>query len=131
LTGFLYLAKLRIVMDAETRGGYERRAKVIKALAHPSRLLILDVLAVRKLCVKEITELVGSEMPTVSRHLSILKNAGVLQERKHGSSVYYSLRIPCTLNFFKCADAVIEATSKQQKATQHRPAKLKQLFLGA
>ncbi len=103
-------------MDAKTAQKYDRRSKVIKALAHPSRLFIVDRLAEREYCVNELTSLIGSEMPTVSKHLSVLKNAGVVKDEKRGASIYYSLRIPCILNFFKCADAVLEAIRKEQDA---------------
>ncbi len=103
-------------MDAKTSQKYQRRSAVIKALAHPSRLYIVDKLAERPHCVNELTALVGSEMSTVSKHLSVLKNAGVVQDEKRGASIYYSLRIPCILNFFKCADAVLEAIRKEQSA---------------
>lgn len=103
-------------MDAITFQKYERRSRVIKALAHPSRLYIVDRLAEHERSVGELTALVGSEMSTVSKHLSVLKNAGVVQDEKRGASIYYSLRIPCILNFFKCADAVLEAIKKEQNA---------------
>jgi DNA-binding transcriptional ArsR family regulator len=103
-------------MDTLTSQKYARRARVIKALAHPSRLFIVDRLAEREHCVNELTALIGSDMSTVSKHLSVLKNAGVIRDRKRGSSIYYSLRISCILNFFKCADAVIDAIKKEQDA---------------
>jgi len=100
-------------MDAKTSQKYSLRARVIKALAHPSRLYIVDKLAEREHCVNELTSLIGCEMSTVSKHLSVLKNAGVVKDEKRGASIYYSLRIPCILNFFKCADAVLEAIRKE------------------
>ena len=103
-------------MDPRTSRKYEGRARVIKALAHPSRLLIVDKLAEHAHCVNELTALIGSDMSTVSKHLSVLKNAGVVQDEKQGSSIYYSLRIPCILNFFKCADAVIEAIRDEDRS---------------
>jgi len=103
-------------MDPRTALKYQRRAGVIKALAHPSRLLIVDKLAEHEHSVGELTTLVGSDMSTVSKHLSVLKNAGVVRDEKRGASIYYSLRISCILNFFKCADAVIEAIHKEQSA---------------
>jgi ArsR family transcriptional regulator len=103
-------------MDTKTARKYERRAAVIKALAHPSRLYIVDRLAEHEHSVGELTTLIGSDMSTVSKHLSVLKNAGVVQAQRHGASIYYSLRIPCILNFFKCADAVIDAIKLEQSA---------------
>ena len=103
-------------MDAKALQKFERRARVIKALAHPSRLYIVDMLAQHEHSVGELTTLVGSDMSTVSKHLSVLKNAGVVKDEKRGASVYYSLRIPCILNFFKCTDAVIDAIKREQTA---------------
>jgi DNA-binding transcriptional ArsR family regulator len=103
-----------MAMDSRTTQKYNLRSRVIKALAHPSRLFIVDRLAEREYCVNELTSLIGCEMSTVSKHLSVLKNAGVVKDEKRGASIYYSLRIPCILNFFKCADAVLEAIRKEQ-----------------
>ena len=105
-----------MIMDAKSSRKYEGRSRVIKALAHPSRLYIVDKLAEREYCVNELTSLIGSEMSTVSKHLSVLKNAGVVKDEKRGASIFYSLRIPCILNFFKCADAVLDAIKEDQSA---------------
>ncbi|HPM11343.1 MAG TPA: metalloregulator ArsR/SmtB family transcription factor, partial [Paludibacter sp.] len=55
---------------------YEARAKIIKAIAHPSRLLIIEELQRQERCVNELTEMIGADTSTVSKHLSVLKNAG-------------------------------------------------------
>ena len=100
-------------MDPATQRLYEGRVKVIKALSHPSRLYIVDKLAEREYPVNELTALIGCDISTVSRHLGILKNAGIVRDDKRGASIYYSLRISCILNFFKCADAVLKAISAE------------------
>ncbi len=105
-------------MGIKTARRYERRAAVIKALAHPSRLYIVDRLAEHEHYVNELTTLIGSDMSTISKHLSVLKNAGVVQDEKRGTSIYYSLRVPCILSFFKCADAVLEAIRKEQSVAE-------------
>jgi DNA-binding transcriptional ArsR family regulator len=102
-------------MDTGVVRKYERRARVIKSLAHPSRLLIVEKLAEHEHSVGELKALIGSDMSTVSKHLSVLKNAGVIEDHKRGAFVYYSLRVPCILNFFKCADAVLEAIKREQR----------------
>lgn len=95
---------------------YEARAKVIKAMAHPTRLIILDELSEHgERCVCDLTELVGTDMSTVSRHLSQLKNAGLVIDEKRGTMVFYRLRIKCLTNFFSCVEAVL-----QQNADEHR-----------
>lgn len=88
---------------------YERRAKVIKALAHPSRLVILDQLAQRETCVNDLQAIIGCDVSTVSKHLSVLKNAGLVVDRKAGLQVFYSLRVPCIMDFFGCVEAVLDA----------------------
>jgi DNA-binding transcriptional ArsR family regulator len=77
-------------MDIKTARKYERRAAVIKALAHPSRLYIVDRLSENEHCVNELTALIGSDMLIISKHLSVLKNAGVVQDEKRGAPIYYT-----------------------------------------
>lgn len=93
-------------MTAADQARFRAQARLIKALAHPTRLFIVEELARGERCVQELTEMVGVEMPTVSRHLGQLKAAGILEDDKRGSQVFYRLRVPCVLNFFKCIKAV-------------------------
>jgi len=93
-------------MTAAAHAEYKAQARIIKSLAHPTRLFIVDELSRGERCVCELTDLIGVEMPTVSRHLSQLKNAGILEDEKRGAQVFYRLRVPCVLNFFKCVKAV-------------------------
>lgn len=86
----------------------EQQAQILKALGHPSRLLMVQALSDGPLCVCELTELVGSEMSTVSRHLAQLKQAGVLSDRREGTKIFYELRAPCVLRFLECIDTVID-----------------------
>jgi ArsR family transcriptional regulator len=86
----------------------EQQAQILKALGHPSRLLMVQALAAGPLCVCELTDMVGSEMSTVSRHLAQLKQVGVLSDRREGTKIYYALRAPCVLRFLDCIDTVIE-----------------------
>lgn len=103
-------------MDAKRRAKYEARAQIIKALAHPARLLIVDELAEHEeRCVCELTEMIGSDMSTVSRHLTLLKNAGVVEDEKRGQMVYYRLRVKCLKNFFDCIESVMACNAKTQQ----------------
>lgn len=88
---------------------FTERAMVMKAMAHPSRLLMIDELSRGERCVCELTELVGHDMSTVSKHLSLLKKAGIVEDDKRGLQVYYRLKVPCVLNFFHCIESVIQA----------------------
>ena len=103
-------------MDARTQAKYEARAKIIKALAHPARLLIVDELSKNEeRCVCELTEMVGTDMSTVSRHLAQLKQAGLVEDEKRGQMVYYRLRTKCVLKFFDCIESVIKSNAKSQQ----------------
>lgn len=85
----------------------KRRAQVFKALGHPSRLTMVEALCEGDRCVCELQELVGSDMSTVSKHLSVLRNAGLVEDRKVGLKVFYSLRLPCIARFFGCLDDML------------------------
>lgn len=92
---------------------FKAQAAVLKALAHPTRLFIVDELAKRERCVCELTEMVGSEMSTVSKHLTLLKHAGIVEDDKRGVQVFYRLKTPCVMNFFQCVTAVRQNAAKE------------------
>ncbi len=94
---------------------YEARAKIAKALAHPSRLLILDMLLEKERCVCELTEAVGADQSTVSKHLAVLKAAGLVEDRREGAWMYYRLRCRCIQGFFSCIESVLKANLKTQQ----------------
>src|ERR1039458_8414021 len=102
-------------MSAAAQTKYKNQARIIKALAHPTRLFIVDELARGERNVRELTDMIGVEMPTVSRHLSVLRNAGILADDKRRLQVFYSLRVPCVLNFFKCVEAVQRDNDQRTK----------------
>ena len=78
--------------------------------------MIVDELAQRgERCVCELTELVGTDMSTVSRHLSQLKGAGLVTDEKRGTMVYYRLRVKCLTNFFSCVEAVLKQNAKEHR----------------
>ncbi len=117
---FAYLVKLpnmkekRTNNDIKTHARYEARARIIKAMAHPSRLLMIDELSKGERCVCELQEIVGADMSTVSKHLSVLRNAGIVQDEKRGTMVYYRLRVGCIMNFFGCVESVMESVAREQ-----------------
>jgi DNA-binding transcriptional ArsR family regulator len=98
------------MIDAKKQLLFQKQAEIVKAIAHPLRIAILDFLKDGEQCVCDIAEHVGSERSNVSRHLSVMVNAGVLEHRKEGLKVIYKLRTPCILEFFSC----ITASLKQQ-----------------
>ncbi|MBI4558000.1 MAG: winged helix-turn-helix transcriptional regulator [Candidatus Hydrogenedentes bacterium] len=101
-------------MNAKSLARFEARAKIIKAMAHPTRLFIVTELAGRERCVCELTGLIGADISTVSKHLSILKSAGIVEDEKRGAQVYYRLHCPCILQFCCCADEVVKTVAKEQ-----------------
>lgn len=102
----------QLIMAKITTANFKPQAQVFKALGHPGRLLMLDELSRGERCVCELAALVGSEMPTVSRHLSLLKNAGIVDDEKRGAQVFYRLMTPCVMNFFQCVASVREKSQK-------------------
>lgn len=103
-------------MDAHTKAKFELRATIVKAMAHPTRLFIVDELSRQERCVCELTERIGADTSTVSKHLSILKNVGIVQDEKRGTQVYYHLRCRCVLGFVECVEEVLQKNAREQMA---------------
>jgi ArsR family transcriptional regulator len=96
-------------MNARDPKKFERRAVIAKALSHAMRLEILEFLHTRgKTCVCELVAAFGCLQPIMSKHLTILKNAGLVTIKKEGLKVFYTLKTPCILTFFDCADRAFE-----------------------
>jgi len=98
----------------EDRMRLANRAKVFKALGHPSRLLMIEALGQGEKCVCELRELVGSDISTVSKHLSVLKEAGIVRDERRGTSIYYSLRMRCVTSFLACVRRFFEQQLEEQ-----------------
>ena len=102
-----------------SRDVYEIRARVFRALGHPSRLMIVDALQAGPKHVGELVALVGSEYSTVSRHLSQLREAGIISEdRKDGNMVFYRLEVTCIAGFFTCVTEVLKKRRASLAATE-------------
>ena len=87
---------------ALVKSSLDREVAVFKALAHPARLQIVLELAEGSKCVNDLHAVVGSDVSTVSRHISVLKNAGIVSGNKTGLQVFYSLDMTCVAGFIKC-----------------------------
>ncbi|HIU18149.1 MAG TPA: helix-turn-helix transcriptional regulator [Candidatus Avidesulfovibrio excrementigallinarum] len=96
------------------------QAKIFKALGHPSRLLMVDALRGGELCVCELQKLVGDDMSTVSKHLAVLKEAGVVDASRRGTSTYYRLALCCLDTFLRCTGDVVEQRIRAQLAVLDR-----------
>ena len=101
-------------MDPKIKSCYEARARILKAMSHPTRLFIVDTLAKGEQCVCKLTEMVGDDVSTISRHLSVLRNAGIVSAEKRGMQVFYRLQVPCVLNFFGCVESVLKTTARRR-----------------
>ncbi len=103
-------------MNKKDKVVYEAKAKVLKALAHPTRLWMAEQLGNGERCVCEFADAVDADFSTISKHLAVLKQAGIVEDDKRGKQVFYRLKVPCVLKFMNCVEAVIESQVKAQAA---------------
>jgi len=103
-------------MDAKVQARLQARARIIKAMAHPTRLFIVDELSRGERCVCELTEMIGADMSTVSKHLGLLKAVGIVRDEKRGAQVFYTLHLSCALDFLGCVESVMKANAESQVA---------------
>ncbi|HLP02143.1 MAG TPA: metalloregulator ArsR/SmtB family transcription factor [Opitutaceae bacterium] len=89
-------------MPAVTAKQRKDHAAIFKALGHPARLRIVEELLEGERCVCELVDVSTGGWSTVSRHLSVLKSAGVVEDQKRGLQVYYRLALPCVGTFLDC-----------------------------
>jgi len=101
-------------MNKEIRDRYEVRARIMKALGHPTRMFIVDELSRKDRCVGDLTQMVGADTSTVSKHLSILKEAGIIDYEKRGTQIHYHIAAPCVLDFFSCLENMVQMNVNRQ-----------------
>jgi len=101
--------------DSKKRLLFQKQAQIAQAIGHPLRLEIIDFLKDGEQCVCDIAEHIGAERSNVSRHLSLMVAAGVLEHRKVGLKVIYRLKCPCILEFFKCMSGVLKQQVKDDR----------------
>lgn len=94
---------------------YKLKATILKALAHPTRLFMVETLENGERSVGELEKLIGSDISTISKHLALLRSAGIVRYEKRGQQVFYSLSTPCVMRFLECVEAVQRSTIKEQK----------------
>lgn len=87
----------------------QAKADVFKALGHPTRLFIVQELSRGERCVCRFAEMIDADFSTVSKHLAVLKHAGLVDDEKRGQQVFYRLRVPCVMRFMTCIEAVLES----------------------
>jgi len=101
-------------MNVKTKALLAAKAEVLKALAHPTRLGLAEMLAGGERCVCELVAEFDADLSTISKHLTVLKQAGIVGDTKRGKQVYYHLEVPCVLKFMHCVEAVIQSKSDAQ-----------------
>lgn len=102
-------------MDKKTKALYKAKAAVLKALGHPTRLYMAEQLAAGERCVCEFVREIDADFSTISKHLLILKQAGIVEDEKRGLNVFYRLKVPCILNSMSCVEAVLASRLQSQK----------------
>ncbi len=96
---------------------YEARARIAKALAHPTRLLLVDLLRGLERSVGDLTEAAGADQSTISRHLAVLREVGLVNVRKAGTTSLFSLQCDCIDSLFTCFEQVLQCDlSARQRA---------------
>jgi len=94
------------------RSIFIRQAKVLRVLAHESRLMIVDRLSRGECSVGDLRDIIGGDLSTISKHLALLRAHGIVEDRREGTTVYYRLLTPCVLDFFTCATQVLKERSR-------------------
>lgn len=101
-------------MIADNKAVLEQKVAILKGLAHPVRLSIVEALADSEMCVCDIAEMFHFDRTTISKHLALMKNLGILEDRKEGLKVYYSLRIRCLPSMLSCIEKVVEGNDPER-----------------
>ncbi len=86
---------------------FKARARIMKALANPVRLMIVDELSRGERCICDLQPLFPMNKSTLSRHVSTLRNVGIVSERREGARSFLRLETPCILKVFECVRGVI------------------------
>jgi ArsR family transcriptional regulator len=94
----------------------EIRADIIKALAHPVRLILVQELKDNDLPFSTLNEIFEYDKSTISKHLSVLKNVGIISSKKIAGDVVYHIEMCCVNNFLQCIDSVLKQNIEKQQS---------------
>jgi ArsR family transcriptional regulator len=86
---------------------YKQQARILRALANETRLMLIDRLSKGECRVSELVRMAGVDQSTVSKHLAVLRSVGVVDDERRGNAVFYRLVTPCVMDFFACSSKVI------------------------
>jgi len=103
-------------MDSIELARMEAKANVFKALGHPSRVSIVIALSEGEKCFCELHQMIGADKSTVSKHLSVLKQVGIISDEKRGLQVFYTLQAGCIMKFMSCVEGMIQSNLEKLTA---------------
>ncbi|MBN2724288.1 MAG: winged helix-turn-helix transcriptional regulator [Deltaproteobacteria bacterium] len=95
-----------------------KHSAVFKALGHPTRLFIIQLLSEKDWCVQELTAKTEFDISTISKHLSVMKQCGLVASRREGNCHYYSLKIKCVGTFLNCLDGLQHPLHEQENGSK-------------
>jgi ArsR family transcriptional regulator len=93
---------------------FKNRSEILKAMAHPTRLFIMSRIKDSRYSVKALQEMIGCDISTISKHLSVLKKAGIVKGEKSGNIIYHSLKVPCIMDFMQCVEIIIKENAVEK-----------------
>lgn len=94
------------VRTKRSKRSIQRQAEVFKALGHGARMAMVHALADGPVCACELARAAGCGLSTASRHLTVLRHAGLIVDERRGQQIFYRLVFPCVLTFADCLDRV-------------------------
>lgn len=97
--------------------GNQLLSNIFKALAHPTRIQIIKLLRDGEMCVCNILPNLDSEQSNTSQHLTVLKNQGIVESRKDGSKVIYSVKNKEVFDMIQLAEVLILRQLEETKAS--------------
>ena len=103
-------------MTMKDKALLQAEAQIFKALGHPTRLFMVQELSKGECCVCRFAERIDADFSTVSRHLAVLKQAGIVEDEKRGQQVFYRLRVTCIMQFMNCVEAVLRSKAAASAA---------------
>ena len=89
-----------------TKAALKRQAEFFKALGHPGRMAIVHALGSGEVCACDLATVAGCAASTTSRHLTVLRHAGLIRDERRGQQIFYHLTCPCVLTFADCINRV-------------------------
>lgn len=92
------------------------KAEVFKAMGHPLRLGTIEFLKNGERCVCDIVDHLGTGMSNMSKHLSVLKKAGIVTDRRDGLKIMYRLTRYCALDFTRCVESTVVKRLEDQRS---------------